>query len=113
MDLEQNKICIGIDLGTTNTSANMFYVGVNGQPKLIDIAIKQRSYNAKKRDNLLPSVLYRKSNGVYVVGNEAIDLKENDIRGCNSNTQKDIWEQNKHLLLKMMFFLQLMLLVRY
>ena len=81
------KIYIGIDLGTSNTSANKFWIGKNGEPNLTDIEIMQRSHGTSKRQELLPSILYRKRDGSDVVGLEAKDLKEHDINDANEKVR--------------------------
>ena len=76
MNVDENKICIGIDLGTTNTSAALMSPG---KANPADLEILQKSKNRTMSMQLLPSIMYRKSDGEEVVGYEAEDLKENNV----------------------------------
>ncbi len=59
-NLDRTMICVGIDLGTTNTSAAYSRLGMDGQVYTEDLAIRQRGRGANKTDKILPSVMYLK-----------------------------------------------------
>ena len=71
-----NRICIGIDLGTTNTTAAYM---APGRASPIDLDIMQKNNGISRSMKLMPSILYLKPDGEEVVGFEAEDLKENSI----------------------------------
>ena len=79
MDMDETKICVGIDLGTTNTSAAYSRLGLDGQVILSDLEIRQKGRGAQRTYGVLPSIMYRKSSGEEVVGSEAQDLKNSSI----------------------------------
>ena len=79
MKMDETKICVGIDLGTTNTSAAYSRLGLDGQIKLEDLEIRQKGRGAQRTYGVLPSIMYRKPDGEEVVGSEAQDLKNNSI----------------------------------
>lgn len=76
MDMNRTKICIGIDLGTTNTSAAYSRLMVDGQVEVKDLDIRQKGRGSQRTFELLPSIMYRKKSGEEVVGQEAQKLKE-------------------------------------
>lgn len=79
MKMDETKICIGIDLGTTNTSAAYSTLSVDGQISVDDLEIRQKGKGSQRTFDTLPSIMYVKDNGDLVVGREAQDLKENSI----------------------------------
>lgn len=81
MKMDETKICIGIDLGTTNTSAAYSTLSVDGQISVVDLEIRQKGRGSQRTFDTLPSIMYVKENGDVVVGREAQDLKENSIMG--------------------------------
>ena len=81
--LDSSKICVGIDLGTTNTTVAYMAPEQSGP---VDCKIRQKGHGTTRTDEILPSVLYRKADGSEVVGNEAEDLKENSFL----NSQEDV-----------------------
>ncbi len=82
MKMDETKICVGIDLGTTNTSAAYSMLGADGQISLVDLDIRQKGSGSQRTFKTLPSIMYVKENGDLVVGREAQDLKENSIMGA-------------------------------
>lgn len=78
LEMDENKICIGIDLGTTNTTVAIM---APGQADPRDLPIMQKGHGTSRTETILPSILYRKIDGSEVVGNEAEDLKESSISG--------------------------------
>lgn len=79
MKMDETKICIGIDLGTTNTSAAYSTLSMDEQISLDDLEIRQKGKGSQRTFNTLPSIMYVKENGDLIVGREALDLKENSI----------------------------------
>lgn len=91
MKMDETKICIGIDLGTTNTSAAYSTLSVDGQISVVDLEIRQKGRGSQRTYETLPSIMYVKENGERVVGREAQDLKENSI---NSSTDEVRYLEN-------------------
>lgn len=85
--MDKTKICVGIDLGTTNTSAAYSRLTTDGQIEIVDLDILQKGRGAKSQPELLPSILYQKSATEDVVGNEAKDLKEESISAADSEVR--------------------------
>lgn len=77
--IEKNRMCIGIDLGTTNTTVCISRVDTNGIILLEDCEIRQRSEQNERNQDRLPSIMYVKSDGKEVVGHEARELKKASI----------------------------------
>ncbi len=77
--MKKNNICIGIDLGTTNTSAACSTINAEGEVSIENLKIRQKGNGARMFFDKLPSIMYIKENGETVVGFEAKDLKENRI----------------------------------
>ena len=86
MEMDNTRICVGIDLGTTNTSAAYSIMRTDGTPRPEKLPIRQREKigKAQRRFDVLPSILYLKENGEIIVGREAQDYKDNDIRASGS-----------------------------
>lgn len=80
-DLDQKRACVGIDLGTTNTSAAYSYLGEDGIVHLEDLKIAQKGCGSQSSSPILPSILYRINENNDVVGHEALDLRNNNIIG--------------------------------
>lgn len=87
MKMDETKICIGIDLGTTNTSAAYSTLSVDGQISVVDLEIRQKGRGSQRTFDTLPSIMYVKENGDVVVGREAQDLKENSIMSSSENVR--------------------------
>lgn len=83
MKMDETKICVGIDLGTTNTSGAYSRLSMDGQVHIEDLEIRQKGGNSQRNFKTLPSIMYKKANGEEVVGKEAQDLKENSIGSSN------------------------------
>ena len=81
MKMDETKICIGIDLGTTNTSAAYSTLSVDGQISVVDLEIRQKGRGSQRTFDTLPSIMYVKEDGEAVVGREAIALKEQSSIG--------------------------------
>ena len=75
----KNRMCIGIDLGTTNTTVCVSRVDTNGVILLEDCEIRQRSEQNERNQDRLPSIMYVKQDGRVVVGHEAKELKKASI----------------------------------
>jgi len=75
----KNRMCIGIDLGTTNTTVCVSRVDTNGVILLEDCEIRQRSEQNERNQDRLPSIMYVKQDGRIVVGHEAKELKKASI----------------------------------
>ena len=76
---DKNRMCIGIDLGTTNTTVCVSRVDTNGIVLLEDCEIRQRSEQNERNQERLPSIMYVKNEGKEVVGHEARELKKANI----------------------------------
>ena len=83
---EETTICVGIDLGTTNTSGSCSRINTDGQIHLEDLQIRQKSERSNRNFDLLPSIMYVTNNGEEVVGEEAKCYKK-QIR---NNSKSDI-----------------------
>lgn len=79
MGQDKNKMCIGIDLGTTNTTVCVSRVDTNGIILLEDCEIRQKSEQNERNQDRLPSIMFVKDNGKEVVGHEARELKRDSI----------------------------------
>ena len=77
--MANNRMCIGIDLGTTNTTVCVSRVDTNGVILLEDCEIRQRSEQNERNQDRLPSIMYVKQDGRVVVGHEAKELKKASI----------------------------------
>lgn len=77
--MDKNRMCIGIDLGTTNTTVCVSRVDTHGFILLEDCEIRQRSEQNERNQDRLPSIMYVKNNGKEVVGHEARELKKASI----------------------------------
>lgn len=86
-------MCIGIDLGTTNTTVCVSRVDTNGIIRLEDCEIRQRSEQNERNQDRLPSIMYVKNNGKEVVGHEARELKRASI--SSSDTEARYIENSK------------------
>ena len=87
MKMDETKICIGIDLGTTNTSAAYSTLSINGKISVEDLLIRQKGRGSQRTFDTLPSIMYVKDNGDTVVGREALDLKENSIMSSDEDVR--------------------------
>ncbi|MBQ2988573.1 MAG: Hsp70 family protein [Clostridia bacterium] len=87
MKMDETKICIGIDLGTTNTSAAYSTLSVNGKISVEDLLIRQKGLGSQRTFDTLPSIIYIKQNGDIAVGREAVDLKDNSIRSSSEDVR--------------------------
>ena len=81
--VDKNRMCIGIDLGTTNTTVCISRVDTHGFILLEDCEIRQRSEQNERNQDRLPSIMYVKNNGKEVVGHEARELKKASISTDN------------------------------
>ena len=84
---DKNKMCIGIDLGTTNTTVCVSRVDTNGVILLEDCEIRQRSEQNERNQDRLPSIMYVKSNGKEVVGHEARELKNESLSSAETEAR--------------------------
>lgn len=82
--MDPTKLCVGIDLGTTNTSVSYSRMEMSGIVHSDDLQIRQKERGVQKTSETMPSILYRKTNGETVVGKEAQELKENSIRSVDA-----------------------------
>ena len=104
MKMDETKICIGIDLGTTNTSAAYSTLSVDGQISVVDLEIRQKGRGSQRTFDTLPSIMYVKEDGEAVVGREAIALKEQSSIDNNKevryleNVKRYMGTQQKFLL---------------
>ena len=100
--MDEAKICVGIDLGTTNTSVAISRLNTDGQVKLSDCEITQRKGGGIRKLPILPSILYRKPDGTELVGAEAKEYKESNINAAGAevryleNTKRDIGKTCKY-----------------
>ena len=85
--IDKNRMCIGIDLGTTNTTVCVSRVDTNGVILLEDCEIRQRSEQNERNQDRLPSIMYVKSEGKEVVGHEARELKKASITSAEAEAQ--------------------------
>ena len=85
MMMDKSKICIGIDLGTTNTSVACSTL--DGTVSVTDFGILQTERGIRRTFDTLPSILYVKENGARVVGREAMELKESSIVSADSEVR--------------------------
>ena len=74
--MDPTKLCVGIDLGTTNTSVSYSRMEMSGIVHSDDLQIRQKERGVQKTSETMPSILYRKTNGETVVGKEAQELKQ-------------------------------------
>lgn len=75
--MDPTKVCIGIDLGTTNTSVAYSEMRSDGSIELRDLEIVQRGlYN---NNAIMSSILYIDEKGEKLIGHEAEQKKEQDI----------------------------------
>ena len=82
--IDKNRMCIGIDLGTTNTTVCVSRVDTNGVILLEDCEIRQRSEQNERNQDRLPSIMYVKNEGKEVVGHEARELKKASITSAEA-----------------------------
>ena len=100
-NLDITKKCIGIDLGTTNTTVALSRIETDGHIAVEDLEILQRGNNSARKREVLPSIVYIKDNGKFVVGAEAEELKneiksENDEIRFVENSKRDIGREKKY-----------------
>lgn len=84
---DKNRMCIGIDLGTTNTTVCVSRVDTNGIVLLEDCEIRQRSEQNERNQDRLPSIMYVRTDGKEVVGHEARELKKASISYADSEAR--------------------------
>lgn len=95
MDNHETRYCIGIDLGTTNTTA-AYLDASTGVVNPVDLTIMQKGKGPSLPSTILPSIMYRTKDDKEVVGNEAYDKKKNSIESQDAeiryleNTKRDI-----------------------
>lgn len=85
--IDKNRMCIGIDLGTTNTTVCVSRVDTNGVILLEDCEIRQRSEQNERNQDRLPSIMYVKNGGKEVVGHEARELKKASITSADTEVR--------------------------
>lgn len=85
--IDKNRMCIGIDLGTTNTTVCVARVDTNGRIVTDDCEILQRSEQNERNQALLPSIMYVKNDGKEVVGHEARELKKASITSVETEAR--------------------------
>ena len=85
--IDKNRMCIGIDLGTTNTTVCVSRVDTNGVILLEDCEIRQRSEQNERNQDRLPSIMYVKNDGKEVVGHEARELKKASITSVETEAR--------------------------
>lgn len=85
--IDKNRMCIGIDLGTTNTTVCVSRVDTNGVILLEDCEIRQRSEQNERNQDRLPSIMYVKNEGKEVVGHEARELKKASITSAEAEAR--------------------------
>lgn len=85
--IDKNRMCIGIDLGTTNTTVCVSRVDTNGVILLEDCEIRQRSEQNELNQDRLPSIMYVKNEGKEVVGHEARELKKASITSAEAEAR--------------------------
>ena len=85
--IDKNRMCIGIDLGTTNTTVCVSSVDTNGVILLEDCEIRQRSEQNERNQDRLPSIMYVKNDGKEVVGHEARELKKASITSVETEAR--------------------------
>ena len=79
---DNTRMCIGIDLGTTNTTVAISRTNTRGDIVVEDAEIHQVGSN--RPSVTLPSILFVKDGKEYV-GNRALDLKEHYIKESSGN----------------------------
>ena len=85
--IDKNRMCIGIDLGTTNTTVSISRVDLNGNILPEPCEIRQRSNQNTRHQDQLPSIMYVKPNGKEIVGQEAKELKGESISSAEAEVR--------------------------
>ena len=92
-ELKNERKCIGIDLGTTNTTVAITRLDAFDRIVLEDVTILQRSDGSGGSKHVLPSIMYYREGKNISVGYEARANKKKDYQ--NSNIEPHYIENSK------------------
>lgn len=95
-DLKNERKCIGIDLGTTNTTVATTRLDAFDRIVLEDITILQRADGSGGSKHVLPSIIYYKEGKNVSVGYEARANKKKDYQ--DSSTEPHYVENSKRFI---------------